>query len=190
MTDLATWLGGFSFTASLETAMVDLKAWFEGLSLYDSGVALINTLTDGILAVKDQIYAKIKEVLGPVGALLPSSDAQEGPLSRLTEAGRAIIDTMVQGIQQANPLQQALLANGAFALPGLTLPLAPGAVGLCRSRGRMAGKRTDITVTFGQGAITVNAEGGDAREIGGQISQVLREEIRATVEQADSQVRA
>ena len=78
MTDLATWLGGFSFTASLETAMVDLKAWFEGLSLYDSGVALINTLTDGILAVKDQIYAKIKEVLGPVGALLPSSDAQEG----------------------------------------------------------------------------------------------------------------
>ena len=124
MTDLATWLGGFSFTASLETAMVDLKAWFEGLSLYDSGVALINTLTDGILAVKDQIYAKIKEVLGPVGALLPSSDAQEGPLSRLTQAGRAIVDTMVKGVEQAQPLKVALLA-GALALPSLTQLVEP-----------------------------------------------------------------
>ena len=33
-------------------------------------------------------------------------------------------------------------------------------------------------MTFGQGAITVNAEGGDAREIAGNILQVLREEIR------------
>ena len=243
-------------------ALTGLIEWLSSFSLHDAGVALIQTLTDGILSVKDQIYQKIKDVLGPVGALLPSSDAQEGPLSRLTQAGKAIVDTMVKGVEQAQPLKVALMA-GVLALPSvtqlvepvlaqapelqpivenlaasvqpqlgalpdlptlpalaaslqpvlaglpsiealsatvnpilqdiqpgaLTLPLAPVPSAFA-DQGAGGGQRTDITVTFGQGAITVNAEGGDAREIGGQISQVLREEIRATVEQADSQVRA
>ena len=42
-------------------------------------------------------------------------------------------------------------------------------------------------MTFGEGAIQIVAQGGDAREIAGQIAQELGSAMRAGVEQLDSQ---
>ena len=49
---------------------------------------------------------------------MPFSDAKEGPFSRLTESGKAIVDTLADGINRAQPLKVALMA-GALALPQL-----------------------------------------------------------------------
>ena len=160
----------------IKTAWDTVTDWLASFSLADSGEALIQTLVDGIVAVKDLIKAKVKESLGFIGSLLPDSDAREGPLSRLTEAGRAIIETLADGVANADPLKASLLA-GALSLPVGPLP---------------AGATTNsaITITINDGAIQINVASGDAREIAGAVGKELREQLRAAAEQADNNVLA
>ena len=102
--------------------------WFSGLSLADMGKALIETLVSGIKAAPGAVYAGLKAVLGPVGKLLPFSDAQEGPLARLTASGGSILGTLGEGVRRAGPgglrrpLAQAL--GTAAVVATLTLPTA------------------------------------------------------------------
>ena len=107
---------------------------------------------------------------------------KEGPLSRLTEAGRAIIETLADGVTNADPLKASLLA-GALALPSLGALTAPLPVGPLPSGSTSS---SAITITFNEGAIQIIAESGDAREIAGAVGQELRNQLRAAAEQADS----
>ena len=85
-----------------------------------SGQAIPQTLAAGVTeggpALGEATGLMLDQMVKPQ---LPSSDAEVGALSRLTEAGRAIPETMAQGV-----------AQGAAALAGLQLPTptveAPG----------------------------------------------------------------
>ena len=81
-----------------------IKNWFTSFSLYDSGMKMLQTLTDGIKAAAYAPVEAIGEVLGKVREYLPFSDAKVGPLSQLTLSGQKVVDTLREGMLSANPL--------------------------------------------------------------------------------------
>ncbi len=104
-----------------------LKKFWAELDFAAVGKALIAALAAGIKGSLKVLYDAVKSVLGPVTALLPGSDAKEGPLSRLTAAGASILGTMGAGVRSAGaeglrrPLAGALAgaaAAGFLAAPG------------------------------------------------------------------------
>ena len=92
----------------------------------NAGPALLRTLAAGIVGVgAGPVVAALKTVLGPLGALLPASDAKEGPLSNLTGAGAALVNAIASGVLAApmavasaveNVLGSALGSLGSAAL--------------------------------------------------------------------------
>ena len=167
----------------------------------EAGRSFASTLVDGILGGIRLITGAIEKVTGVVSKFLPGSDAEEGPLRHLTAKGEAIVDTLAEGINRATPLDVALRA-GALDLPsdlatnlsGLTTPLpvgpSPTELGLA---GNLAGagapggpQSRTMEVTFAEGSIVINAEGGDPGRIAAELVQRTSEEMRALVEQSDS----
>ena len=205
----------------IETAILGIGGLIAGLvlGLFDidlgaKGTALIETLKTGIIAAKDRIVEAIKSALGPVGRFLPGSDAEEGPLSRLTASGRSILETIAEGVRQAPPLT-AVLENGLQLDPvraimdsipdlpqleavlenGPSLPQAPPAAvtALAGGPAPAAGGGVNLNVTIGEGAIQINAQGGNADEIAAKLGTALSEQgdqWRALAEQLDSSVMA
>ncbi len=82
---------------------------------------ILQTLVKGIKSVAKDAYEAVKDSLGWVGKLLPGSDAKEGPLSRLTRSGRALLGAFGQGVRQAAP---ALAKTTRTALAGTTAAMA------------------------------------------------------------------
>lgn len=76
-------------------------SWFSNLSLYDSGMKIIETLVSGIKAMASYPIDAIKSIFGKMAEYLPHSDADKGPLSTLSASGAAIVETMAQGARQA-----------------------------------------------------------------------------------------
>ena len=178
------------------TAVVE---FIRNFSLADAGRALIDTFVSGIVAGKDRLIQQAKDVLGGVRDLLPFSDARIGPLSRLTQSGRAIVTTIAEGVRSAPPLKEALLA-GALTLPPLGSPdislptltaeaLAPplpvGPVPPPAAAGRV-----EISLNMAEGAIVINATGDDAEGIATRVGGELENWSRGLVEQLDSRFKA
>ena len=97
-----------------------IKTWFASFSLFDSGVALIKTLGDGILSFASAPVEAIQNVLGKVREYLPFSDAKVGPLSQLTLSGQKVVDTLREGMLQAKPLTDASSMQFGSALGGFS----------------------------------------------------------------------
>ncbi len=117
------WLGSFSLVGAVQgvissvgavvasfnplkpisTAWNAVTDWLGSFSLVESGKAIIQSIAEGVAAMKDDLVKAVKESLGFVGRLLSFSDAKEGPLSRLTASGKAIIQTLGDGVRQAGP---------------------------------------------------------------------------------------
>ena len=106
-----------------------IKAFFVGLWewMKSAGAGLVSALVAGISSTPGRVYAAVKALLGPVGRLLPSSDAREGPLSGLTRRGRSIVSTLGEGVRRAGPrpLRRPLAATLSTAAAGLALTLPP-----------------------------------------------------------------
>ena len=104
--------------------------WFGSLSLAEMGKALLATLGEGIRAGAATALTALKQALEPMARFWPSSDAEEGPLSKLTAAGGSILETMGLGVLRAGsgglmrPLSQTLAhaAAGGFSSQALSLP--------------------------------------------------------------------
>ncbi|SNS16310.1 phage tail tape measure protein, TP901 family, core region [Humidesulfovibrio mexicanus] len=109
-------------------AVVD---WLGSLSLYDVGVKLLTTFTEGIKAVAMAPVEAVAAVVTKVREYLPGSDAERGPLSTLTASGAAIPATMAQGMNASGDggLGQAL-DNSLGLRPRGQGGGAPGGAGL------------------------------------------------------------
>ena len=136
---------------SIKAAFGGLVDWFK-----DAGLGLIKAIGSGILSGASWLYNTVKDALGPVGKLLPGSDAEEGPLSRLTAAGKAIPRTMGEGVAQAGADSVAGPLRGA--LQPVVNPLGAG-----------ASSGGGINITFSP-QITVQGGGPDA---GAQVQNAL-----------------
>ena len=89
-----------SVKTAFSTAWAGIEEWWRSFSFLEFGKNLMRTLAQGILAAPGAVWDALKSTLGAVGRLLPSSDAREGPLSRLTRSGRSIVSTLEKGVRQ------------------------------------------------------------------------------------------
>lgn len=88
---------------------LDLSSKIGGL--FDSGVAIINTLAQGVLSGANSLWNAMLSVFQKVRSLLPFSDAQAGPFSTLTSSGRSIITTLVDGVLSASGNLLSAISN-------------------------------------------------------------------------------
>ena len=157
---------GFNFGGAIVDGIVyvidsitDFIKYLKNTSWGDIGSDLINALIDGILSRALALYDTLKGVFNKAKDLMPFSDAKEGPFSRLTESGKAIVDTLADGIRHAQPLKVALIA-GALAvpsLPALQTLTAPLPVGPLPTPHALAGGQQDQA--RGQGDVVREAGG-------------------------------
>ena len=67
-----------------------------------AGKALVQALIDGITSLIGRPAEILRGALGSLRAMLPGSDAREGPLSDLTHSGRALVETFAEGMESAD----------------------------------------------------------------------------------------
>ena len=151
--------------------------WFSGLSLVETGKALLGTLGEGIRAGAGQVLTALREALGPMARFLPSSDAEEGPLSKLTAAGGSILETMGLGLLRAGPgglmrpLSQTLAPAAAGGFSSEALPGFPSRAA-SPSGGASFPSRIDNSIHIQQ--LTVHQQPG---EDAGELAERLLREI-------------
>lgn len=78
-----------------------------------SGEGLFQAVGSGVAEGGRRLVDGVRGAFARVGDLLPHSDAKEGPFSTLTAAGRAIPETMAEGMRAGNGLPDA--ARSQFA---------------------------------------------------------------------------
>jgi len=67
-----------------------------------AGKALVQALIDGITSIIGRPADILRGALGSLRAMLPGSDAKEGPLSDLTHSGKALVETFAAGMESAD----------------------------------------------------------------------------------------
>ena len=117
-----------------------------------------------------------------LGRLLPGSDAEEGPLSRLTASGRSIVETIAEGIESAAPLFTRALANVQLPLP--VGPVPPQVFAGAAAAGG-GGNTTEVHMTVSEGAVKIYTQNGDPGEITTALDTFFARQVRSSVEQAD-----
>lgn len=96
-----------------------------------SGAALIDAFVQGIQSMIDRPYETVRQGLAKLRELLPFSDAKEGPLSRLTRSGRAVLETFAGGIKERLGLPGQVLARALSGMSlGMPLTVQPALAGL------------------------------------------------------------
>lgn len=100
-----------------------VTSWFSNFSLYDSGLAIMKTLGQGILNAHKYVVDKVKSVFNKVREYLPFSDAKVGPFSELTKSGSAIMSTLADGVDSNSSLQKSVnnQFTGTSAAPNRSL---------------------------------------------------------------------
>lgn len=110
----------------------------------NSGAALLQAFVDGLKSMVMQPYEVVKGGLSKLRNLLPFSDAKEGPLSRLTYSGGALMTTFAAGIHTKQSVLHAAMSR---ALSGMELaPAMAGAGGGLRTPAPGLAKRTSLNI--------------------------------------------
>jgi TP901 family phage tail tape measure protein len=154
---------GPALSAPLSSAVAQGKALFNSFVSFllsipsrvaGMGAAIVDTIINGIRARIGALLATVQGALAKVRALLPGSDAKEGPLSTLTKSGQSLLTTFAQGVgksgdggllkavtgglqgvmqtmpgmlQQALPTAKAGLEGLVGGLPGMLQQVVPSA---------------------------------------------------------------
>lgn len=100
VTSIYDFFSGFSIVDFFSNAWNEVTSFFGGISLFESGGKLLNTLKDGILSSVDSLLDCVSGVFSKVREYLPFSDAKVGPFSELTLSGSRIMTTLGEGVKQ------------------------------------------------------------------------------------------
>ena len=144
-----------------------------GMSLYNSGRALIQGFWDGMRSVVDGMISWVSSKLSSIRNLLPFSPAKEGPFSGrgwVLYSGRALMEGFAEGIGQRAGMVRAAaeraLAGVAGSLPtdfSATVGAAKSGVGAAAGFGGAGGSTTTTTSTVNE--INLNVPLEDLRSI-------------------------
>jgi len=135
------WAGNAIISAILSLPVVRaLAAVFRGVralfsrdkTFFQAGMGILLAIGKGIWSAITLPFRMVKMAFGWIRRLLPFSDAQEGPLSALTAAGRAIITTLCKGILSVAALPLRIIGGvfrGALRIAGAIWSGVQGLVG-------------------------------------------------------------
>lgn len=133
-----------------------------GSLLYNAGRDVVEGLGRGLSSMKDYLVDRARDLLGPLGRLLPGSPVREGPLTVLNDgyAGGEIVRMLADGmLDERRELQRTSERIAAAARPPLDAPFAAPAVAL--APGARVGTRTPLPV---RGASAADGAGA-ARQV-------------------------
>jgi TP901 family phage tail tape measure protein len=121
-----------------------------------SGEGLFQAVGSGVAEGGRRLVDGVRGAFARVGDLLPHSDAKEGPFSTLTAAGRAIPETMAEGMRAGNGLPDA--ARSQFAQVNNVLQFPSGERLDVQAPGRqqdsgIAGVLRDLINRIGSGGV-------------------------------------
>lgn len=153
-----------------------IHEWLSQFSLYNSGVAILQTLTEGIKSVAGKPVEAVKNVLGKVRDFLPFSDAKIGPLSELTYSGMQVMETLSAGIHDAANAPADTMSRALQDAPG---QLAISAVGA--GRGPLSITINQEVHVTGGGDVYEQARRGASdgvEDLLGQLQRALEREER------------
>lgn len=155
-----------------------------GTTFYNAGAGLINAIWEGIQAAWGGMIDGFQGYLADLKALLPFSDAKEGPLSTLTKSGKALVTTFSHGMETAGGTAYKALAgimgdmnrllphsdakegpmanltkSGASVLPTFAAGMQMGQMPSMPAM--PAQKASGANVTFQKGAFQINVSGAE-----------------------------
>jgi TP901 family phage tail tape measure protein len=160
----------------MKAAGVAVWEWIKGLSFYDSGMALLQTLADGIMAAVNKPVEAIKGALSKVREFLPFSDAKVGPLSELTLSGQKIMTTLGDGMGQANIADVTAPLSGIAAAAKTSAPAGGAGAGAVPARG---GDTYHITISVPAGSDPAGAHAAGRAAARGFEEQMREHEARS-----------
>lgn len=177
----------------LLNAWGSIKDWWANFSLYDSGVALLKTLGDGIVAGVKFAISPMKWALDKVREFLPFSDAKTGPLSELTKSGSAIMTTLSDGMGKvnANTMMQPFNKTTAAMVSGFGQGGAANDTAPSNTLGSLSGQLNKAMPSINNGgAITlqVTQEINIGSDAGPSVQQQAREGARQGAQDMLSQL--
>ena len=152
---------------------------------HNSGNMFVRGLAQGIISGIPLLGPALNLVGAFISKFMPKSDADLGPLRNLTNMGRSMITTFIEGMtMEHGTLQAAMAANfGSLqAAPALSAGPGQGLYGGYHGGGR-AGDRTVITMGDINYDIDTQAHEEDVRKI---TQETLGEMMRGLVSDADS----
>lgn len=171
-----------SIRAAVAEALKKVLSYVMGLlgSFREAGAALWGAFVEGLKSVISGPLEVVRSGLARLRALLPFSDAKEGPLSTLSKSGAALVTTFAAGVQRKLPaLREALagslerawprapeLAMPPLAAPELKVTVSAPAVdlsGLARAMQRGRDEVAERPVVI-QGGLHVHVERVDDEE--------------------------
>ncbi|GEM_PF-5807524 len=96
---------------------------FLSIEWVNAGVRLVGMIVEGIKSAASSLADAVRGALNDVRQYLPFSDAKIGPMSNLTDSGRAVVTTLGEGVKNAGsspiaaPLSRAM--DGAMVGAGI-----------------------------------------------------------------------
>lgn len=124
--DLLRWLPGAvsDVVSEFEDLAGDALEEITSVDLYDAGKDMVSDLADGIRDKMPSAKGAAETLAGAVDARMPSSDAETGPLSDITESGPAIPETIAAGMsEQLRDVEQTARDVAKAARPQLDAPV-------------------------------------------------------------------
>jgi hypothetical protein len=149
--------------------------WLSNINWREHGRRLVDTLVEGIKSIANKPVQMVRDMLGKVRNLLPFSDAKEGPLSALTKSGRALPETLAQGVRQGGRSLENEVANLGGSRVSVPAPL----LGTPMARGGAAASGVTVQRVDFRPQVTIQvATGASADDIGAAVEERL-ERMRA-----------
>jgi hypothetical protein len=126
-----------------------LNAIFDDLKTdaYNAGQAIGNNIAQGIRDSIPAAVAAAQALADAVNAVLPHSDAKEGPLSHLTDSGRAVPVTLARGMASGESLLAAASRRLAETMD-VTANMRPAAIPLGAGEGGPTTNNRSVHVTI------------------------------------------
>ena len=149
--------------------ITDPQRWFE------AGQGIISTITDGIQDMASSPIDAVTSIADGIRSVLPFSDAEEGPLSDITQSGVGLIQALITGMSQEESTVREKLATILGGTPlgddsgslSTALELGPG------GDDRSGSSTSPIILTLEQ-TINLNGDMMDPEEI----REIVREAAR------------
>jgi TP901 family phage tail tape measure protein len=111
-------------------AVAGISDFIAGIDLSQAGAKLMQTFTSGIKSAITAPVEMVKSGLSKIRNLLPFSDAKEGPLSAITASGRALMDTIGDGVRGAAPDLTKTARNAMAGVAAALVIASPAAANL------------------------------------------------------------
>ncbi len=162
-----------------------ISGWFSGLwnrlkgffskiwnFVKEAGAKIISTLWEGIKSKAEWLKDGFKSIFGKIGRLFNNSDAKEGPFSKVSYAGRALITTYNSGIEREANRQPAILPYMKRTMASMQEPSNHGSAAV-----RGGGFNINISNLIGQLTLSGKTREGNLKSLAQAMAEAIMNEL-------------